>query len=260
MGWLSPYNLQNWIAYDLDVPEAGEYSLHIGVKKQDQRGIYQVSVDGVDIGEPQDTYAPGDTYEELHLGNITVDEPGTIEVRLTHVGRNPASIDSSLALDYFKLDVPGDDPGPGPDPCPDTTPRHEAHCLEVATSPGASQRVFEDANMSAGLGHLFTPNTAGAWVNYTVAGLAPGTYDLRAGVKKQDTRGIYQLAVGGTDVGEPEDLYAPSDTYPEIDYGQIVVDDEGEVTFRFTHVGRNPDSAGSTLSLDFFRLASVPDD
>jgi hypothetical protein len=32
----------NWIAYDLDIPRAGEFSLRVGVKKQDQRGIYQV--------------------------------------------------------------------------------------------------------------------------------------------------------------------------------------------------------------------------
>jgi hypothetical protein len=199
-------------------------------------------VNGTDIGGPQDTYAPGDRYEELYLGNITVDTPGPIEVRFTHVGRNPASIDSSLALDYIKLDAPGDDPGPGPDPCPDTRPRHEAQCLDVATSPGASERVFEDAQMSSGLGHLFTPNTAGAWVSYTVDDLAPGTYDLRAGVKKQNARGIYQLAIEGADIGEPQDVYAPSDTYPEIDYGQIEVGTAGELTFRFTHVGRHPDS------------------
>jgi hypothetical protein len=90
----------------------------------------------------------------------------------------------------------------------------------IEVSPGAMHRVFDDPRMVGGTGHLIHAGHGWSMGQHTLTDLQPGAYDLAVGVKKQDTRGIYQLALDGIDVGDPQDMYAPSDTYPEIDYGR----------------------------------------
>jgi hypothetical protein len=93
----------DYIAYEIDVPAPGTYDLGVGVKAQDTRGMFQLTVDGVAVGDPQDTYASSDTYRRLDMGTVTFSTAGKHELRFTLTGKNPASLGYSLAFDYFEL-------------------------------------------------------------------------------------------------------------------------------------------------------------
>ena len=90
-------------------------------------------------------------------------------------------------------------------------------------------------------------------MSFTVPVPASRIYDVQVGVKKFPTRGIFQLSVGGGDVGVPEDLYAPSEQYLMLDLGTATLL-SGSTTFSFTVIGHNAASQGYKLGLDYIRL------
>ena len=135
--------------------------------------------------------------------------------------------------------------------------RFEAESLAVSTS-GDAHSVFADAQMSAGAGTKLNADAAGDFAAYTLAVPAAGSYSLRVGIKRQNTRGIYQLSVLGAPLGQPVDLYAASDTYEERTIGTVRFAGPGSVTVRLTATGRNSSSQGWTLGLDYITLAPLP--
>ncbi|MFG2628177.1 hypothetical protein [Streptomyces sp. NPDC048473] len=57
-------------------------------------------------------------------------------------------------------------------------------------------------------------------------------------MKRHDSRGIYQLSVNGTAVGEPLDLYSPVMAYAEPEFTQVSLR-AGSNKLRLTHVGQH---------------------
>jgi hypothetical protein len=133
----------------------------------------------------------------------------------------------------------------------------EAESLAASTT-GDAHSVFTDAQMSAGAGTKLNADAAGDRVTYTLTAPAGGSYSLRVGIKRQNTRGIYQLSVLGAPLGQPLDFYAPSDTYQERTIGTVRFAGPGSVTVSFTATGRNASSQGWTLGLDYITLVPLP--
>jgi hypothetical protein len=135
--------------------------------------------------------------------------------------------------------------------------RFEAEGLPVSTS-GDAHSVFADAQMSEGAGTKLNANSAGDFATYTLPVAAAGTYSVRVRVKRQNTRGIYQLGVQGAPLGQPMDFYASGDTYEELTVGTVRFASPGSTTVSFTAVGKNSNSQGLTLGLDYIALVPLP--
>ena len=92
----------HFVEYEVDVPAPGEYLVVARAKAHHSRGIFQLTIDGVEQGDPQDHFG-GCCYPSYVMGSKTFTSSGPSAFRFTVVGRNDASTDSTLALDYIEL-------------------------------------------------------------------------------------------------------------------------------------------------------------
>ncbi|MNN57949.1 hypothetical protein D3C81_1729640 [compost metagenome] len=81
------------------------YNVKVGVMKNNDRGIYQLSVNGVNQGAPMDLYdlPTGAVYQEIDLGDVAFPAGGELVLRFTSTGKNVSSKGYRLVLDYVRL-------------------------------------------------------------------------------------------------------------------------------------------------------------
>ncbi len=139
----------------------------------------------------------------------------------------------------------------------------EAELLTVAaTSPGITERIVADPGFSGGAGTILDATAVGNAVTFVVPNVTAGSYNLRVGVKNYNTRGIWQLAIGRADnfagtannVGGPNDGYAATATFTEIDLGTWTPGTTSDKWFQFMITGKNASSTGFTESFDYIKL------
>ncbi len=80
------------------------------------------------------------------------------------------------------------------------------------------------------------------------------TYDVRVRLKRLNNRGIWQLAVGGSNLGPTVDGFATAASFPEVDLGNTTFTSAGNKTFRFTVTGN--DSLVTSMAGDRRRNSS----
>ncbi|MFC4776773.1 choice-of-anchor Q domain-containing protein [Paenibacillus sp. GCM10023252] len=93
----------DYIEYTIPVSETGTYALVVGNKNNYNRGTYQVSVDGVNVGSPFDQYGASASYPVTAVGNVTFSTTGNHTVRFTVTGKHASSSDYELGIDYIRL-------------------------------------------------------------------------------------------------------------------------------------------------------------
>ena len=136
----------------------------------------------------------------------------------------------------------------------------ETESLDVAATSGDTHRIFASPQFSGGYGTILDANAVGDYVTYVLPNGVPGTYNVRVGVKKASTRGIFQMAIGIagnpslTNIGSPQDLYAPSDTFTELNIGTWTPGTTSDKWIRFTIVGKNGSSTGFSEAFDYIRI------
>jgi predicted alpha-1,6-mannanase (GH76 family) len=141
-----------------------------------------------------------------------------------------------------------------------TPPRLEAESLTVPGYSGPDYRVVTDSNMSNGEGVILDSMAVGNYISFLVPSLPAGTYDVRVAVKKFNSRGICQLAIGQAgnhspvNVGAPQDMYSSSAQYVELDLGHWTPATTGDKWFWFTITGKNSASTGYTECFDYILL------
>lgn len=99
--------VNDYVTYTLPSVTAGTYDIYIGTKTHDSRGIFQLSIDGVNQGNPQDLYQSNIGYKYLDLGTKTFSTSGNKNFTFTVTGKNSSSYDYSLIIDNIRLMEPG---------------------------------------------------------------------------------------------------------------------------------------------------------
>lgn len=92
----------DFVEYEVEIPEPGTYTILTRAKAHGTRGTYQLAVGGADQGAAQD-YQGGCCYPTYNHGTKTFAQPGPVTLRFTATGKNAASTDYTLALDYLEL-------------------------------------------------------------------------------------------------------------------------------------------------------------
>jgi sugar lactone lactonase YvrE len=102
---LKATGLGDFVTYSVPVVAAGTYHVKVGIQTHNNRGIFQLSIDGVNQGPPQDEYSPTIGFEVRDLGTVTFTSAGDQAFRFVVTGRNPSSSGYALAFDYIDLDL-----------------------------------------------------------------------------------------------------------------------------------------------------------
>ena len=141
---------------------------------------------------------------------------------------------------------------PTPTPTPISTTIYEAEDLTKTASD--TTNVVSDSTASGGSWVSLVANTTGDYIQFTVNVTQTGTYNVKYRYKAYNSRGKYQLSIGGTNQGSEVDQYASSATWREVDLGNVYFSSTGSKTFKFSATGKNSSSSGYTGSVDYIKL------
>lgn len=136
---------------------------------------------------------------------------------------------------------------------------YETENLKATVSTGDSEADLSDSFASAGKVSKLTADAVNDFIQYDVYVPKTGVYNIKIGVKKHPARGMFQLSVGGSNRGTPQDCYAATQTFQEIDIGDMTVTSLGNKAFRFKITGKNAASTNYDLVIDYIRLTYAKD-
>ena len=114
--------------------------------------------------------------------------------------------------------------------------------------------IYSDTKLSQKVGTTLKATAQNQFLTYTVNVPEARTFNVKVGVKKANSRGIFQMAVNGVNYGTQQDLYSSSSEFAELDMGNIKFDASGNYSFKFTVTGKNASSQGHKLAFDYIKL------
>src|SRR5882724_6720313 len=92
------------VTFTLNVPAAGVYDIRVGEKTTTSRGMFQLSVNGTNVGPVSDEYSnTAGTFSTVDLGNFAFAAPGPQTFKFTVTGKNAASTGFGLVFDDITL-------------------------------------------------------------------------------------------------------------------------------------------------------------
>ncbi len=138
---------------------------------------------------------------------------------------------------------------------------YEVESLLVTNTVGSTHSLV-DTNLSNGGGTQLDSTATGNYITYVVPNVSAGTYQVIVGVKKWNSRGIFQLSIGRadsfdtskSDVGTQQDLYTADPAFTEVNVGTWIPGTSSDKWFRFTVVGKNSSSTNYYLAFDYIKL------
>jgi uncharacterized repeat protein (TIGR03803 family) len=134
---------------------------------------------------------------------------------------------------------------------PPPTLNFEAESLSY-TPTGATASVQTDKNSSGGKWVELAATGTGQYITFTIPSIPAGIYQLKMEWKGNNSRGILQLSVDGSNLGPTLDEYASGETYPIATLGRVTFSSAGNHTVRLTVTGKNKSSSSYQLSADKF--------
>jgi hypothetical protein len=94
-----------YLNFTVNVATAGTYDIKAATKKFPTRGIFQLSVNGTNVGPPEDEYSANGNgvFQEYDLGNATFPSAGNYSFKFIVTGHNSSSSGYTVCFDYIKL-------------------------------------------------------------------------------------------------------------------------------------------------------------
>jgi len=120
----------------------------------------------------------------------------------------------------------------------------------TAVSSGPTFRTFTYAGFPDTTGTILDATKVGDNVTFTVNVATAGTYDVKVSYKAYNIRGIWQMAVNGSNAGPAVDEYRATDAYAVADLGNINFPTVGNYSLKFTVTGRNSSSTAYSICWD----------
>ncbi len=126
----------------------------------------------------------------------------------------------------------------------------------AAVSSGPTFRQFTYAGFPDTTGTILDATAAAQSVTMTLNVATAGTYDIKISTKLLNTRGVYQLAINGANVGALQDEYNATSAgiYATLDLGNFNFAAAGSYSFKFTVAGKNAASTGFSIAFDDITL------
>ena len=224
----------------LPVGSDGIYGVDLRLHRGPGHGRYRFEVAGRTVEGVFNGRAPRASWVIHHLGDFDL-KKGKVTIRFTYVGEKGGK-NASLALDYIRLWGPK------------VRGAIEGESLRVIDVKGGRvtrQRI----HFLSGTDHawvLFTRR--GGMVKFALPVKESGSYEVFGRFVRSYDYGTIQLAIDGKKVGKPFNAYSPTVVPSDpVRFGKIELK-KGEHTLSFTVVGKDPDSAGYFMGLDYILL------
>ena len=87
----------NFITYTVPVANPGTYHVRVGHQTKPNKGIFQLAINGLNVGQWQDEYNPSSTYVVRDLGAVSFSGAGNYAFKFTVTGKNASSSGYTLA-------------------------------------------------------------------------------------------------------------------------------------------------------------------
>jgi len=87
------------VRFTVNVATAGTYDVKVSIKKSKSAGIWQLAINGINLGAPVDEYNSIDGYAVVDLGSFTFPTSGNYTFQFTATGKNASSSGYYLAFD-----------------------------------------------------------------------------------------------------------------------------------------------------------------
>ncbi|WP_167859458.1 endo-1,4-beta-xylanase [Paenibacillus cymbidii] len=228
--------VDDYVSYKVYVNTPGTYPVKVTGLTGSNRGQYQLSINGTNVGTA-DLYSATSAAVETNLGNYTFGTKGTYTFTFKVTGKSASSTGYILSYDKFKLDG---------------LATFEAEDVTADTSEN-NTTVF-DTRASNGMYIRSNSNSAGDHVSYTIHVPTAGTYALQVtGITGAD-RGKYQLSVNGTNVGSEIDLYGTAWQTRVDSVGSYNFSAPGDYIVKLQVTGKHASSSGFALTFDSIKL------
>ncbi len=103
--FLNATNVGDYLTFTVNVPKADTYDVHVSSANYVTRGTWQLSVDGVNLGAPQDGYSnvSGGSLADLNVGALNIKTAGAHTFTFTVTGKNPSATSYVISLDDLTL-------------------------------------------------------------------------------------------------------------------------------------------------------------
>ncbi len=136
----------------------------------------------------------------------------------------------------------------------------------LSAAGGSARQLGTDTSLSNSNGMILDSNNAGDYMTFVVPNISAGNYNIKVGVKKNTSRGIFQLEVGRADnfngtfsnIGGIQDEYASTIAYSELNLGAWAPGTTSDKWFRFLVTGKNSASGGTayndSIAVDYIKL------
>jgi hypothetical protein len=142
--------------------------------------------------------------------------------------------------------------------------RYEVEGLAATGSNGHAPRLVSDPLFSATQAIILDGIAVGDTINFTVPNVQARSYRVKVGVKKFNSRAIWQCLIGRADnfagtasnVGTPQDDYStnPIGDFVEHDLGTWTPGTTSDKSVQLKTTGKNSASQGYTIAIDYIRL------
>jgi hypothetical protein len=224
-------------------PQAGtpSFSPVGGTYTSTQTVTISSSTGGASIRYTTDGSTPSETAGTLYSGPVSVSSSET----LTAIAFESGFTDSAVSSASYTINTGGGG----------TTVSFEAESLTYTPS-GATASVQNDTNSSGGHWIELAGNSVGDSISYAIPSVTAGTYQVQMEWKGNNSRGIVQLSVDGTNVGPTLDQYASGQTYPTTTFGTVTFSSAGTHTVKLTVTGKNASSSNYQISSDKFTFVA----
>ncbi|OXM85522.1 cohesin domain-containing protein [Paenibacillus rigui] len=133
----------------------------------------------------------------------------------------------------------------------------EAEALKPQSTDGRVYRIFNESGADGGAAAVLESKSIGDVLSYTIPVPSAGLYGVKARVKSESSRGMFQLYVDGKAYGGPKDTYGPFDYYT-VDFGNIPIQDSS-AKLEFKVVGKNNYASDYFMVFDSFSLSKLAD-
>lgn len=95
-------SLNQWVSFEFETEAAGDYQVKLVTKKHEKKGVFQMSINEEQVGEPYDQYGSGGVCT-VDFGTVHFESAGTQKVKFEILEKNPKCSTYQITVKALEL-------------------------------------------------------------------------------------------------------------------------------------------------------------